>query len=94
MIGGILAPFLEVGFGAVRQVISPCRLERSSGIIECLGGAVSLFAGIAAPDKTRNEIPTDLTMAARRIAAGLGQRGHRHNESASVPVVGMAALKR
>ena len=43
----ILAPFLEVGFGALRQIFLPRRLERSAGLIERHGGAVSLLAGIA-----------------------------------------------
>ena len=47
MIGRILAPFLEVGFAAVRQLFIPCRFERGSGLIERCGGAVSLFSGIA-----------------------------------------------
>jgi hypothetical protein len=53
MIGGILAPFLEVGFGAVRQIFLPRNFERSSGIIECLGGAVSLLPWIAAASNRR-----------------------------------------
>jgi hypothetical protein len=48
MISRILAPFLEVGFAAFRQIVSPCRLERGTGIIERRSGAVSLFTGIAA----------------------------------------------
>jgi hypothetical protein len=57
MIGRILAPFLEVGFGAVREVIPPRRLERSSGLTERRGCAVSLFTGIAAGVKAAMKLP-------------------------------------
>ena len=53
----ILAPFFEVGFGAVREVILPRRLERYAGFIERRSGAVSLLAGIAARIKPAMPLP-------------------------------------
>jgi hypothetical protein len=55
--GRILAPFLEVGFGAARQVVSPCRLERYSGLIKRRSSAVSLLAGIAPRIKAAMKLP-------------------------------------
>jgi hypothetical protein len=55
--GRILAPFIEVGFAALWQVVSPSRFKCGSRLIERRSGTVSLLAGIAAGIKPAMPFP-------------------------------------
>jgi hypothetical protein len=53
----VLAPFLEVGIGALGQILSPCRFKRRACGLEVSRGAVSIVAGIAAWVKSAAPLP-------------------------------------
>jgi hypothetical protein len=44
----VIAKRLKIGLGAPGQIVEPGRLERGAGLVERVGGAAALLAGIAA----------------------------------------------
>ncbi len=75
----LIAPFLKIRFGSLRQKHLPCALEIGAGLIQCERGTALMFA----------------RMRARIEATGpLCRRGYRRNRCASIraggPRIGVA----